>query len=159
MQLTQKDIRENRQAYINELINKSSLPVKENLLYILAEMMRTLANDIEGDVAYLRNLYKEPQLKVLGDKRRQFMLYADTYTRGKILFDTIFDADMDKSLNWKSKDELRADANELLRLDMLFIDRAARDLDNANLIFKYIRSLPSYEIISEKEIARFEFKA
>lgn len=147
------------QEEINKIINASTLPLKENLLYILAEKMRTLRNDIEADIQTLRMMYRTNQIDVDRKVFREFEDYVMLTQRAKLIFDKVFDVQMDNGLNWKDKDRLREDANELLRLDLLFIDRAALDLDHANSIFKYIRSLPSSGIISEKEIARFNFKA
>ena len=54
-------------------------------------------------------------------------------------------------------DGFRADANELLREIILYIDRAHYD-DSFYKIFRFLRSLPPGGLFTEADVERFDFK-
>jgi len=54
-------------------------------------------------------------------------------------------------------DGFRADANELLRAIILYVDRAHFD-DSFYKIFRFLRSLPPGGLFSEEDVERFNFK-
>ena len=53
-------------------------------------------------------------------------------------------------------DKMRFEANELIQLLLLFIDRVALNPENCQSIFKHIRSLPSPGIIDEEDLEFFQ---
>ena len=53
-------------------------------------------------------------------------------------------------------DKMRFEANELIQLLLLFIDRVALNQENCWSIFKHIRSLPSPGIIDEEDLEFFQ---
>ena len=55
-------------------------------------------------------------------------------------------------------DSFQGDANELIRLVMLYIDRTARNKDGFAKVFKTLRLLPSSGIFNDEDIARFKMR-
>lgn len=60
--------------------------------------------------------------------------------------------------NPSALDGFNEDANEVVRLVLLFIDRTARSNDGYAKVFKTLRQLPSSGIFNDEDIARFKMK-
>ena len=52
-------------------------------------------------------------------------------------------------------DKMRFEANELIRLLLLYVDRVSLNPDNYPLIFQYIRSLESCQVVKEEDLDWF----
>ena len=55
-------------------------------------------------------------------------------------------------------DGFNEDANEIVRLVLLYIDRTSRNNDGFAKVFKLLRGLPSAGLINDEDIARFKMK-
>lgn len=55
-------------------------------------------------------------------------------------------------------DAFNADSNEIIRLVLLYIDRCSKDKAAFGKVFKTLRQLPSKEIFTNEDIARFKMK-
>ena len=60
--------------------------------------------------------------------------------------------------NSSALDGFNEDANEIVRLVLLFIDRTARNNDGFSKVFKTLRQLPSAGIFNDEDITRFKMK-
>lgn len=60
--------------------------------------------------------------------------------------------------NSSALDGFNEDANEVVRLVLLFIDRTARNNDGYAKVFKTLRQLSSAGIFTDEDIARFKMK-
>lgn len=58
--------------------------------------------------------------------------------------------------NSSALDGFNEDANEIVRLVLLFIDRTARNNDGFSKVFKTLRQLPSAGIFNDEDITRFK---
>lgn len=52
-------------------------------------------------------------------------------------------------------DDNMRDANEMLRLEMLYYDKCFQNLDNVNAVFKFLRSLEGQGIFTDEDIEQF----
>ena len=60
--------------------------------------------------------------------------------------------------NSKAYDGFHEDANELVRLVMLYVDRTARNNDGFAKVFKTLRQLPSNGFFKDEDISHFKMK-
>lgn len=60
-----------------------------------------------------------------------------------------------KKFNAQVYDDAQKDANEVLRLVMLYCEKCFQNFDNVNAVFKHLRSLEGMGIFTDEDIERF----
>lgn len=121
--------------------------IQTNLMYILMRSVEILIYNIDKGLRYERRSFSEK-------KRKQLMEISSLIGRLKDEFDRL-EKDYTDTLTVEGLDILRRDANEHLRLMLLYIDRCSTDKDNSDALFKFLRSLKSDGIIGEEELNNF----
>lgn len=134
----------------------------------LASSIGTM-NKILARTAFAQDIiinYIDRRLKRLGgtfDKEMKQTLnrYGKLLRDADILYDKVFKDMLEKACREEGKpfnvslyDDIRRNANEVVRLMMLYYDRAY-NAENYRRIFEFLFSLPSGHFFTEEEINRF----
>lgn len=94
------------------------------------------------------------------EKKRAFNQFRKAVENAAYWFDRAFEGDLEASTcdDWKKLDGYRQDANELIRVMMLYIDRTTTCKTYDNVI-RYLTELPEGGLFSSDDIKEFDFKA
>ena len=131
---------------------------------------RTL--QVEVNIAYMFSLALD---KLMMDIERRLLLQKEIFRRDKkVLFNKMMDGiyrayraaaelntDIEVSASetsYKDLDVWNDEANELCRLVLLYSDKCGKYPDNANEVFKLLRSMKGEDVITEKDLERFYLK-
>lgn len=125
--------------------------VETNLLFNLINMADILLNDIDrrfrAEGARFCQQKKQNYNKFINKAREAIKWFdeaiADDYWEGA------------ENVSY-SYDKMRFEANELIRLNLLYIDRVALNPGNFQLIFDHINSLKSCGIVSQEDLSHFQ---
>lgn len=149
-------------------IDRTTIPQEMKLMYMMASACQSVVEDVHRRIkSVFRNhgliAGENELLKGLNDycksvKAASFHFYnridpqiADaTWGIGR-------DEDNPEG-NPELYDGFSDDANEIVRLMMLYIDRTARDNKAFAKVFTTLRKLPSHELFEDKDIAHFKRK-
>lgn len=138
---------------IGAACKETSLGWKVNVLYVLTAAVDVLVNDVDRDLKKIGTSFDK-------EKKRTFGRYAKSvrdcaYWVDRLGIDeTVWRASGESARRY---DGFLADARELLRLILLYVDRSHSE-DGFYRIFRFLRSLPENGLFAEEDIARFEFK-
>ena len=117
--------------------------VEINVTYVIALALSMLINDIEKSLLSRRVRYKQ-------DRKRRFNNIISSIKEIKRNLDIIDYID--------AYQYYQEDAAELARLVLLFADRQGHNPDNANEVFRLLRSQTGEGIIDEETLKRFYLK-
>lgn len=94
------------------------------------------------------------------EKKHAFNQYRKAVENAAYWYDRAFEGDLEASTcgDWKKLDGYRQDANELIRVMMLYIDRTTTCKTYDNVI-RYLTELPEGGLFSSDDIKEFDFKA
>lgn len=94
------------------------------------------------------------------EKKLAFGRFRKAVEDSAYWFDRAFEGDLEASTcgDWKKLDGYRQDANELIRVMMLYIDRTTTYKTYDNVI-RYLTELPEGGLFSSDDIKEFDFKA
>lgn len=94
------------------------------------------------------------------DKKRAYSNFRKAVESAAYWYGEAFDEDLIKAAeeNAGKLDGYRQDANELVRVAMLYIDRTTTQEMYEN-VMKYLHDMPEGGIFSDKEIGKFDFTA
>lgn len=131
----------------------SSLDMLVNVMYNMLMGVDILQEEIDQELNKVGehfhfekrqafNKYK----KLMQDAYKQYEKFGVT--------DSIWEATGENANRF---DDFRADANELLRMIVLYVDRA-HYVESFYKIFRFLRSLPPGGLFTEEDVERFEFK-
>lgn len=127
--------------------------VEINVTYVIALALSMLINDIEKSLLSRRVRYKQ-------DRKRRFNNIISSIKEIKRNLDIIDYIDFAEDLegHYDAYQYYQEDAAELARLVLLFADRQGHDPDNANEVFRLLRSQKGEGIIDEETLKRFYLK-
>ena len=127
--------------------------VEINVTYVIALALSMLINDIEKSLLSRRVRYKQ-------DRKRRFNKIISSIKEIKRNLDIIDYIDFAEDLegHYDAYQYYQEDAAELARLVLLFADRQGHNPDNANEVFRLLRSQTGEGIIDEETLKRFYLK-
>ena len=127
--------------------------VEINVTYVIALALSMLINDIEKSLLSRRVRYKQ-------DRKRRFNNIISSIKEIKRNLDIIDYIDFAEDLegHYDAYQYYQEDAAELARLVLLFADRQGYHPDNANAVFRLLRSQTGEGIIDEETLKRFYLK-
>lgn len=127
--------------------------VEINVTYVIALALSMLINDIEKSLISRGVRYKQ-------DRKRRFNNIISSIKEIKRNLDIIDYIDFAEDLegHYDAYQYYQEDAAELARLVLLFADRQGHDPDNANEVFRLLRSQTGEGIIDEETLKRFYLK-
>ena len=127
--------------------------VEINVTYVIALALSMLINDIEKSLLSRRVRYKQ-------DRKRRFNNIISSIKEIKRNLDIIDYIDFAEDLegHYDAYQYYQEDAAELARLVLLFADRQGHNPDNANEVFRLLRSQRGEGIIDEETLKRFYLK-
>ena len=127
--------------------------VEINVTYVIALALSMLINDIEKSLLSRRVRYKQ-------DRKRRFNNIISSIKEIKRNLDIIDYIDFAEDLegHYDAYQYYQEDAAELARLILLFADRQGHNPDNANEVFRLLRSQTGEGIIDEETLKRFYLK-
>ncbi len=127
--------------------------VEINVTYVIALALSMLINDIEKSLLSRRVRYKQ-------DRKRRFNNIISSIKEIKRNLDIIDYIDFAEDLegHYDAYQYYQEDAAELARLVLLFADRQGHNPDNANEVFRLLRSQTGEGIIDEETLKRFYLK-
>lgn len=127
--------------------------VEINVTYVIALALSMLINDIEKSLLSRKVRYKQ-------DRKRRFNNIISSIKEIKRNLDIIDYIDFAEDLegHYDAYQYYQEDAAELARLVLLFADRQGHDPDNANEVFRLLRSQKGEGIIDEETLKRFYLK-
>ena len=127
--------------------------VEINVTYVIALALSMLINDIEKSLISRKVRYKQ-------DRKRRFNNIISSIKEIKRNLDIIDYIDFAEDLegHYDAYQYYQEDAAELARLVLLFADRQGHNPDNANEVFRLLRSQTGEGIIDEETLKRFYLK-
>ena len=127
--------------------------VEINVTYVIALALSMLINDIEKSLLSRRVRYKQ-------DRKRRFNNIISSIKEIKRNLDITDYIDFAEDLegHYDAYQYYQEDAAELARLVLLFADRQGHNPDNANEVFRLLRSQKGEGIIDEETLTRFYLK-
>jgi hypothetical protein len=141
---------------LNELEKRAKdtpLGWRINLYFILLQCISILMEKIDSELKQFGSTFRQ-------DKKYAYGQYVALQKKAQVWLDKInvdgafWDATYH---NARRYDNSIADANELIREMMLYIDRSWSQ-ENFYKIFRFLRQLPSGDRFPEEEIAKYNFK-
>lgn len=134
-----------------KIVTKEFEDVETNLLFNLMRMSEILMHDIN-------RRFEAKGARFSQKKKQDYNRFIDYTNKALDWFDKAMEGDYWEGAHCEiyEYDKMRAEANELLQLLFLYIDRVALKGENYYNIFKYIRSLESCNIISEENLEFFQ---
>ena len=135
----------------NKQIAREFEDVETNLLFNLMRMQEILLNDICRRFQAKGGRFSQK-------KKQNYNRFIDKVKEAIKWFDEAIEDDFIEGINGNTfrYDQMRFEANELISLLLLYIDRVSLNSDNFYNIFKYIRSLDSCGIITEEDLKWFQ---
>lgn len=129
--------------------------IKVNLMHLVARALDILVTDT---VNTLRDGGYEWQRESKQAFKRYVKCVEDScYWFEKAIEDEVEDAVANSGEGWELYDSYLEDANEIVRLLLLYMDRS-HDLSNRDKIFRFIREIPEQGLFTDEEIDRFRMK-
>ena len=94
------------------------------------------------------------------EKKRAFNQFRKAVENASYWFDRAFEGDLEAATcgDWKKLDGYRQDANEMIRVMMLYIDRTTT-YKTSGEVMKYLTDMPEGGLFSANDIKEFDFKA
>lgn len=133
-----------------KVITREFEDVETNLLFNLMRMQEILMIDICRQ-------FEEKGARFSQKKKQNYNKFIVKIKEALKYFDDAIEGDFMQSVNgdWYQYDKMRFEANELIRLLLLYIDRVSLEPDNYPKIFRYIRSLKSCGVVTEEDLDFF----
>ncbi len=120
---------------------------KVNAMYVMARALEKMVYDIDLNMKKYKHHFSE-------DKAKTFARMVAYISKAQEEFDEL-EKDYTKNLDDKEYSLMNRDAQELVRLVLLFGDKCSRDKENNDNLFKYLRSMTGEEIVKEEDLERF----
>lgn len=132
-------------------VTKEFEDVETNLLFNLLRMSEILMSDID-------RRFQLKGARFSQSKKRTYGMFMDNIRKALDWFDKTMEGDYWEGAKGKSCtfDKMRFEANELIQLLLLYIDRVSLKGENYLKIFEYIQSLESCNIVSEENLQWFQ---
>lgn len=94
------------------------------------------------------------------EKKRAFNQFRKAVENAAYWFDRAFEGDLEAATcgDWKKLDGYRQDANEMIRVMMLYIDRTTT-YKTYGEVMKYLTAMQEGGLFSANDIKEFDFKA
>ena len=125
--------------------------IETNIAYLLSLVTDRLMRDVQARL-------KEEGQGLRHDKRKLFNDIKAAMERVIYLAGRTDDDLLKVTHTLQDIDGWLEDANETARLLLLYGEKCGRNPDNANLVFKFLRSLDGAGIIGEDDIDRFRIR-
>lgn len=156
---------------IREEIKESSIPEELKVLYLMASATETLSQDAfrRCKAVYVKNGIKvtdNPLLTGLNDYCEAVMKASWHFFHrvepqiNSATFGAFYDRERPETTKdavaaW---DQFEADANEMCRLILLYVDRTVKNDVSCMNVFETLSKLPSCGLFSDEDIARFKLQ-
>lgn len=149
---------------IRKEIAESSIPEMLKALYLLADAVSVMSS---VSFRRIRRVFREHGYEtrendlLTGITRYCELTKAASYQFERRVEPQIIGATFrrdDGSTDIDAYDRFNADANELCRLVLLYIDRCAQDREAYAKVFTLLRKLPRGGLINDEDIAMFKMK-
>ena len=130
-----------------------ALSAEINTLYLMSLAMDRMMLDFERRMKAVHQEFRR-------DKKYQFKQMMDGINRAYRAFQVLND-DIEhscESKGWEVLDAWSEEALEVIRLLLLYDDKAGRNINNRDKIFSFIRSLEGDGVITEEVLQRFYLK-
>lgn len=94
------------------------------------------------------------------ERKQAFRRWVESVTAASRWFSVAFEGELEAATcgDWRKLDGYRQDANELIRMAMLYIDRTST-YGAYHHIMEVLQSMPEGGIFSEEDVRRYEFTA
>lgn len=94
------------------------------------------------------------------EKKKAFNNFKEAVERAAYWYGVAYDGDLADATcgDYRKLDGYRQDANELVRMMMLYIDRTTT-WDTCRKVVEFLETMPEGGLFSEKDIKEFDFKA
>lgn len=151
-------------------IKASSIPEELKVLYLLANAVEIISQQslLRLKSVYARHGYKIKDNDMLTGLNQycayQKMAAFQFFERiDPAIINATWGADRDEDdpnapENAAAMDSFNEDANEIIRLVYLYIDRTSRNNEGFAKVFKTLRQLPSCGLFKDEDIARYKMK-
>ena len=129
------------------------LQAEINIAYLLSLTLDKMLMDAERRMTAQRIVFRR-------DKKQSFNKIIDGIQRTfKACAELNEDIELESAPSgYTDLDDWNRSANETVRLLLLFSDKCWKSDDNANCVFKYLRSLDGEGVITEEALERFYMK-
>ena len=147
---------------IRQDIKSSTIPEELKVLYLMAS-----AAEIVSQQTYrrIKNVFRKHGFNVKGNEMLtglnqycKFIKQASFQFFERIdphVLDATWGADDDGKGNPDAVDSFNEDANEIIRLILLYIDRTARNSGNSDIVFDTLNKLSSCGMFRETDIEKY----
>ena len=138
---------------IENLRKLSTIDMMVNTMFVMMQGVDILQCDIDKRLRSVDECFhreKRSYYKKFMECMKQSWYWFEKFN----ITDAVWDASEAKGERF---DSFRADANELLRYIMLYIDRSHKE-SSFYEIFRFLKNLPEQGLFTEADIARFNFK-
>lgn len=145
---------------IREQINKSTIPDEIKLIYAIASACQCMVEHCDRRI---RNVFANCGVKTAYNELLSGLNdYSKAVKMASVRFyDRIEGQIIDATYNiggTESYDGFSEDANEIVRLLMLYVDRTIRDNKKAGEVFALLQEMPSLGIFKDEDIEHFKIK-
>lgn len=135
----------------------SIVVLETNVMYIMSRAIEILIADIDKKLKetshkYYFDLEKKSQFAEVFKDIEQFN--RDYYKIEQQFVNGTRDGNKN-TVDWKVYDQFRDDANELIRLSLLFGDRCSNSQRKVEGLFRYIKAMSSKGILKDEDLERF----
>ena len=133
-----------------KVITREFEDVETNMLFNLMRMAEILLNDINRRFEAKGSRFQQK-------KKQNYNKFIAKVNEALRWFDEVIEDDYIEGSNGSNfqYDKMRFEANELITLLMLYVDRVSLKPENFYRIFQYIRSLESCGVVKEEELEWF----
>lgn len=122
-----------------------------HMMYDLARAAEILIYDIDRRLRQKGHCFCR-------EKKRQFNMITHNIEGAMKNYDKLEEDFIVAGLSAERYDLMRVEANELIRLVLLYADRTAKSEENFNKIFDFIKSLPGEGLVTDEVLNRFYLK-
>lgn len=133
-----------------KVITREFEDIETNMLFNLMRMSEILMIDICRRFEAKGSRFQQK-------KKQNYNKFIAKVNEALRWFDEAMEDDYIEGANGSNfqYDKMRFEANELIRLLLLYVDRVSLNPDNYPLIFQYIRSLKSCGVVKEEDLDWF----
>ena len=133
-----------------KVITREFEDIETNMLFNLMRMSEILMTDICRRFEAKGSRFQQK-------KKQNYNKFIAKVNDALRWFDETMEDDYIEGANGSTfqYDKMRFEANELIRLLLLYVDRVSLNPDNYHRIFQYIRSLESCQVVKEEDLDWF----
>lgn len=138
---------------------------KLTMMFTMALAAQLLLEDMEPELKFNgvdANWRRETRFG-LGEISKNLGKALSSFNKARTAYEMFIEPSRERCMRDKetgkfsvqNHDDNMRDANELIRMAMLYYDRCFLDFANVNAVFKFLRELPGQDIFTDEDIERF----